>query len=64
MPVSALAAAARNLRRSMMAAALRLKRRVPFPQITSAWLLRWRHDYQVSLRLPNRRWKVHLHVLQ
>ena len=30
MPVSALAAAARNLRRSMMAAALRLKRRVPF----------------------------------
>jgi hypothetical protein len=64
MPVSALAAAARNLRRSMMAAALRLKRRVPFPQITSAWLLRWRHDYQVSLRLPNRRWKVPLHVLQ
>ena len=48
----------------MMAAALRLKRRVPFPQITSAWLLRWRHDYQVSLRLPNRRWKVPLHVLQ
>ena len=30
MPVSALAAAARNLRRSMMAAALRLKRRVLF----------------------------------
>jgi len=44
----------------MMAAALQLKRRVPFPQIASAWLLRWRHDYQVSLRLPNRRWKKYL----
>ena len=35
-----------------------------FLKITSAWLLRWRHDYQVSLRLPNRRWKVPLHVLR
>ena len=48
----------------MMAAALRLKRRVPFPQITLARLLRWRRDYQVSLRLPNCRWKVPLAVLQ
>ena len=48
----------------MMAAALRLKRRVSLFQITSDWLLLWRRDYQVSLRLPNRRWKVPLVVLR
>ena len=27
------------------------------------WLLRWRKEYQVSLRLPNRRWKVKRWIL-
>ena len=46
-----------------MAVAVRRKKRTSVPQITPQWLLRWRRDYQASLRLPNRRWKVSLPIL-
>ena len=28
------------------------------------WMSRWRHEFQVSLRTPNRKWSVPRHVLQ
>ena len=56
LPLSDLSAAARSLRTAIMAVAVRRKKRTSVPQITPQWLLRWRRDYQVSLRLPNRRW--------
>jgi len=54
---------ARVLRDTMMSAAVRSGVRAHFPRIDRHWLLRWRQEYQVSLRLPNRRWKVSRAVL-
>ena len=58
LPPAALAAQARLLREEYLRAALRLRQKVDVPQITSQWLMGWRRQFQVSLRTPNRRWKV------
>ena len=55
LPISALAAAARSLRTAFMAVAVRRETPTSVPQIAPQRLLRWRREYQVSLRLPNRR---------
>ena len=54
---------ARLLRRKMMERAIRNGCKVQFPVVDHRWVLRWRKEYQVSLRLPNRRWKVTRRVL-
>ena len=41
-----------------MQAAVKRQTTVKVPQITSVWVAGWRRQYQVSLRTPNRRWKV------
>ena len=33
-----------------------------FPRITPLWVRLWRREYHVSLRTPNRRWKVSRNV--
>ncbi|MCP4241947.1 MAG: hypothetical protein GY772_15435, partial [bacterium] len=62
-PLSSLAAQARLLREEYLLQGLRLRAPVRAPKVTSPWLLRWRRQYGVSLRRPNRRWKVRRPVL-
>ncbi|MCP4244982.1 MAG: hypothetical protein GY772_30955, partial [bacterium] len=57
-PLAALAAQARLLREEYLATALRQRQEVAVPRVTPMWLLRWRREFGVSLRTPNRRWKV------
>ena len=47
----------------MMQRAIRNGSRVDFPMLDYPWPLRWRKEYQVSLRLTNRRWMVKRSVL-
>ncbi len=47
-----------------MVAHLRAGERAITPIISYAWLRNWRFDYGVSLRRPNRRWKVSHAVLR
>ncbi|MCP4239045.1 MAG: hypothetical protein GY772_00615, partial [bacterium] len=62
-PLSCLAAQARLLREECLLQGLRLRVPRQVPKITSRWLLLWRRQYGVSLRRPNRRWKVSRSVL-
>ena len=64
LPPAALAAKARTLREQYMKAALEFGEKVQVPQITPMWLKNWRLEYGVSLRVPNRRWKVSRSVLE
>ena len=41
-----------------MQAAVKRHSAVKVPMITTKWIIGWRRQYQVSLRTPNRRWKV------
>ena len=61
--LSQLLVQARLLRQNMMERAIRNGCKVKFPVVDHRWILRWRQEYQVSLRLPNRRWKVTRRVL-
>ena len=63
LPVAQVRRQARVLREAIIRCTVRHGCKTPVPHITSAWLLRWRREYQVSLRLPNRRWKVRHDVL-
>ena len=54
---------ARLLRQNMMERAIRNGCKVQFLVVDHRWILRWRKEYQVSLRSPNRRWKVTPRVL-
>jgi hypothetical protein len=63
LPLSELVTQARMLRDAIIATALKRKVRVNVPVLNRMWFLRWRREYQVSLRLPNRRWKVKAWIL-
>ena len=64
LPPAALAAKARTLREEYMKNALEFGQKVQVPQITPRWLRSWRIEHGVSLRNPNRRWKVSRAVLE
>ena len=55
---------ARTLLEVYVAACLREGCRADAPVISYSWLRGWRHEYHVSFRKPNRKWKVPLAVLQ
>ena len=63
LPPAALAAQARAFREEYCKVALRDNVKVDVPRITSEWLQGWRCEYGVSLRTPNKRWKVSRPVL-
>ena len=63
LPLAALAAQARTIREQYMKRAFHQSLRVDVPQITPRWLTEWRRQYGVSLRTPNRGWKVSRPVL-
>ena len=63
MPLRVLRTQALNLRRVALASALRNGEQGDVPEITSMWLYRFRKAYGISLRKPNRRWKVPRRVL-
>jgi hypothetical protein len=60
---SSLVTQARILRDAIIVTALKRKVRVNVPVLNRMWFLRWRREYQVSLRLPNRWWKVKAWIL-
>jgi hypothetical protein len=63
LPLSVLRLKAQKLREECLREALQAKVKIEVPAITSVWLWRWRREYSVSLRRPNRRWKVPRRVL-
>ena len=58
LPLSCLMAQAKAMREKYMRATLKRQAKVQVPKITGVWVAEWRRQYQVSLRTPNRRWKV------
>ena len=58
LPLSCLTAQAKAMSEEYMRAALKRQAKVQVPEITGVWVAGWRRQYQVSLRTPNRRWKV------
>ena len=63
MPLQALDMKAQAIRRECIQEALRLQARPQVPVISKSWLARFRQEYSISLRSPNRRWKVPRRVL-
>ena len=63
-PRKALLSQAEQLRDDYIAECLRAGMRADPPALGRAWLLRWRREYNVSLRFPNRRGKVSRPVLK
>jgi uncharacterized MnhB-related membrane protein len=55
---------ARMLMEEFVAEHLRRGRVAPAAVVSSSWLTRWKRHYGVSLRQPNRRWKVSRPVLK
>jgi hypothetical protein len=62
LPLSALRFQAERLRTLYIATAARLLRPVNVPKITVKWMREFRKQKHISLRLPNKRWKVPRHV--
>ena len=62
LPLSALRYQAERLRALYIATAAKLLRPVRVPKITSRWLSQFRREKHISLRLPNKRWKIPRHV--
>jgi len=62
-PLSVFEAKALALRRECCEAALSAGTAVKLPKITPNWLWRFRREYGISLRAPNKRWKVPRTVL-
>ena len=62
LPLSALRFQAERLRTLYIATAAKLMRPVSVPKITVKWLRLFRQEKHISLRLPNKRWKVPRHV--
>ena len=57
-PLSALRFHAKYLRDQYIRMAAKMLRKADVPKITPKWLIEFRREYQISLRLPNKRWKV------
>ena len=62
LPLSALRFQAERLRTLYIATAAKLLRPVNVPKITPKWLQEFRQEKYISLRLPNKRWKLPRHV--
>jgi hypothetical protein len=62
-PLRLLRAQAEEQREEYLAACLRLRVVGRAPRITPKWLLAFRREYNISLRCPNKRWKVSKSVL-
>ena len=63
LPLKVLECKARSLHKQFVKAALAARLPPRVPAISSTWLHRFRRDYSISLRAPNRRWKVPRWVL-
>ena len=57
-PLAALSRQALTLREIYVQASLRRGVEVPVPVPSRGWLKGWRKEFGVSLRTPNRRWKI------
>ena len=62
LPLSCLRFQAERMRALYIATAAKLLRPVSVPKISPKWLREFRKDKHISLRLPNKRWKVPKHV--
>ena len=58
LPIAALKAQAQVMREQFMQAAVKRHTTVKVPMITNPWISGWMRQHQVSLRTPNRRWKL------
>ena len=64
LPMQVLMSKAMSLRLQCMVAAIKLGHKASVPKLVgTSWLWKWRKDYNVSLRKPNKRWKVPRRVL-
>ncbi|MCP4245229.1 MAG: hypothetical protein GY772_32230, partial [bacterium] len=63
-PLKLLRAQAERCRENYLAACLRSRVSRRAPLITAAWLRSFREECRISLRLPNKRWKVSRRVLE
>ena len=57
-PLACLKTQANQIRMMYLATAAALRRPAEVPTITYRWLLAFRTYYHISLRMPNKRWKV------
>ncbi len=63
-PLRLLQAQAERLRKEYVATCVRLGQTAHIPVLCAAWFLRFRSKHRISLRLPNKRWKVPMPVFK
>ena len=63
-PLRLLQAQAERLRKEYIATCVRLGQTAHIPVLSHAWFLRFRSKHRISLRLPNKRWKVPMPVFK